>query len=81
MATDQDGNRVEFRKNGTLDEVFGSRFGHLEHMGGNRWFLEIGHADGTSSAFWFSSKDLKKPFWETRQPGRFKPVDSGEKPS
>lgn len=59
--------RTEFNKDGTLDEVVAAAGAHLEHMNGNRWFLSFEHADGTSSAFWFSSKDLKKPFWETRE--------------
>lgn len=60
--------RVDFTDKGTLDEVVSSAGAHLEHMGGNRWFLIFQHADGTETAFWFGSKDLKKPFWETRQP-------------
>ena len=48
-----------------LDEVCG-QYVHLEHMDGNRWFLLVGHKDGTESAFWFGSKDLKRPFWEKR---------------
>lgn len=49
-----------------LDEICGSRGAHLECMGGNRWFLLIGHDDGTETAIWFSSKDLRKPFYERR---------------
>jgi hypothetical protein len=67
--------RVTF-VDGKLDEVVGSRGAHLECMGGKRWFLLIEHDDGTESAFWFSSKDLKKPFWETRSP---RPVPPKEK--
>lgn len=57
--------RVTFEE-GRLDEVVSSRGAHLEHMDGNQWFLIFYHEDGTETAFWFSSKDLKKPFWETR---------------
>lgn len=59
-------NRVVFNLDGTLDEVCSSRGAHLEHMNGNRWFLIFYHEDGTETAFWFNSKDLKKPFWEKR---------------
>jgi len=59
--------RVTF-VDGRLDEVCGSRGAHLEHMHGNRWFLLIGHDDGTETAIWFSSKDLRKPFYERREP-------------
>lgn len=62
------GDRITFDKKGELDEVCGSRFAHLERMGGNNWFLLIGHDDGTETAIWFKSKDLKKPFWEERPP-------------
>jgi hypothetical protein len=61
---------------GRLDEVVGSRGAHLEHMRGNEWFLLIEHDDGSETAIWFSSKDLKKPFWETRPP---RPVPDKEK--
>lgn len=57
--------RREF-KNGKLDEIVGTG-AHLEHMGNGRWFLEIEHADGTSTALWFASRDLLKPFWEIRK--------------
>lgn len=59
--------RVDFTDKGTLDEVVCSAGAHLESMGGNRWFLEFQHEDGTSTALWFASKDLRKPFWETRK--------------
>lgn len=58
--------RVTFYDDGTLDEVYAARGAHLERMGGNRWFLIFYNEDGTEAAFWFTSKDLKKPFWETR---------------
>jgi len=64
---DDDPNRVQFNENGTLDEVCSTRGAHLEHMHGSHWFLSFQHPDGTSSAFWFTSKDLKRPFWETRE--------------
>lgn len=58
--------RTEFNEDGTLDEIVGSGVAHLEHMGGSRWFLEIGHADGTSTALWFTSRSLRRPHWEKR---------------
>ena len=61
--------RVTF-EGGRLDEVFGSRHAHLEHTFGDRWFLLIGHDDGTETAIWFSSRDLRKPFMERREPRR-----------
>jgi hypothetical protein len=60
--------RVDFNEDGTLDEVVSTRGAHLECMGGKRWFLIFYHEDGTESAFWFDSKDLKRPFWEKRGP-------------
>lgn len=60
--------RVDFNSDGTLDEVVAARGAHLEHLGGKRWFLIFCHKDGTDSAFWFESKDLKKPHYETREP-------------
>jgi len=59
--------RVDF-VDGRLDEIVSSRGAHLERMDKNRWFLIFYHDDGTETAIWFSSKDLKKPFWETREP-------------
>jgi len=61
--------RVEF-VSGKLDEIVCSGGAHLEYMGGDRWFLEFVHADGTSTALWFGSRSLRKPFWETREAGR-----------
>ena len=58
--------RVDFKDDGTLDEVFASGGAHLERTSKNRWFLIFYHEDGTSSAFWFKSKELTKPFWEKR---------------
>jgi hypothetical protein len=57
--------RVDFQ-DGCLDEVVAVRGAHLERIGANRWFLSFMHADGTETSIWFSSKDLKKPFMETR---------------
>jgi hypothetical protein len=59
--------RVTF-EDGHLDEVVSSRGAHLERMSGNRWFLIFYHEDGTETAIWFDSKNLRKPFWETREP-------------
>jgi len=42
---------------------------HLENLGGNAWFLECRNADGSSTAIWFTSKDLKRPTMEHRTPG------------
>lgn len=63
-----DPNRVTFNDDDTLDEVCSTRGAHLEHMGGGHWFLIFHHADGTETAIWFKSKDLRKPYWETREP-------------
>lgn len=68
--------RVTFEE-GRLDEVFGSRHAHLECMGKNRWFLLIGHDDGSETAIWFSSKDLRRPFCE-RRPPRSTAIRQGE---
>lgn len=62
-----DPNRVTFNDDGTLDEVCSTKGAHLEHLGGSDWFLSFQHGDGTSSAFWFKSKGLKRPNWETRE--------------
>lgn len=59
--------RVTF-PDGKLDEVCGRGFAHLEHMGNGRWFLLVGHDDGSETALWFSSKDLRKPLYERRTP-------------
>jgi hypothetical protein len=66
------GDRVTFDEKGELDEVVGTGFAHLERMGRNHWFLLIGHKDGTETAIWFDSPNLKKPFWEER-PARKEP--------
>ncbi len=58
--------RVDFCKDGSLDEVYASNGAHLEHMGNGDWFLIFYHEDGSASAFWFESKDLLRPNWETR---------------
>jgi hypothetical protein len=58
--------RVTF-VDGCLDEICGG-FAHLEHMGGKDWFLLIGHDDGTETAVWFRSKDLRRPSYERREP-------------
>lgn len=68
--TDDSPNRVQFNDDGSLDEVYSTKGAHLEHMDGNRWFLSFEHKDGSSSAFWFTSKDLKRPFWEKREPSK-----------
>lgn len=58
--------RVTHTDKGKLDQVFGSRFGHLERLGPSTWFLLIGHADGTETAMWFTSRDLPSLI-ETRE--------------
>lgn len=50
--------RVTYTEAGDLDEIVGSRFAHLERISNKRWFLTIGHADGTETAIWFTSKNL-----------------------
>lgn len=59
--------RVEFQDE-ELDEIVATRGAHLERVGQNRWFIRFSHADGTETALWFSSRDLRKPMWETRRP-------------
>jgi hypothetical protein len=58
--------RISFTDKGQLDEVVASGGAHLEHMGKDRWFLLFCHEDGTETAIWFGSRDLRKPFWEKR---------------
>lgn len=60
--------RVTYDDKGRLDEIVGSRFAHLEHMNKDSWFLLIGHDDGTETALWFTSHDLRKPLIERREP-------------
>lgn len=62
------GERVTFKEDGTLDEVYAAGGAHLERLGTNSWFLIFYHKDGTESAFWFDSKGLRTPFWEKREP-------------
>lgn len=57
--------RVMFEGN-ELEEVFGSGYAHLERTAKNRWCLIVGHNDGSQTAIWFKSKDLRDPFWERR---------------
>ena len=57
--------RREFVK-GKLDEIVSTRGAHLEYMGDSRWFLSFLHEDGTETALWFSSRDLRNPSWEIR---------------
>ncbi len=52
--------------NGKLDEIVSTKGAHLEHMGDSRWFLSFQHDDGTETALWFSSRNLRNPFWEIR---------------
>lgn len=57
--------RVDFIK-GKLDEIVSARGAHLEYLGDKNWYLSFQHADGTETALWFTSKDLRVPMWETR---------------
>lgn len=50
--------RVTFTDKGTLDEIVASGGAQLEHMGGQRWFLEFVNANGSSVAVNFTSPDL-----------------------
>jgi hypothetical protein len=59
--------RIDYQ-DGDLDEIVAARGAHLERLDKNRWFLALYHADGTETAIWFSSKDLRKPSMETRKP-------------
>ena len=69
------GDRVDF-EDGMLDEVYASEGAHLEHMGDGNWFLILYHEDGSASAFWFTSKDLMRPVWETQETKK-KPPEGG----
>lgn len=76
--------RVEFTKSGKLDEIVSSRGAHIEYIGDGLWFLIFGHEDGTETALWFESEDLRKPNWETREarkPAEAVPQGGGETPS
>ena len=50
------GERVQRNDDGSLDEIVGAGLTHIEHLGGNRWFLAIGFADGTEHCLWFNGK-------------------------
>lgn len=51
---------------GKLDEIVSTAGAHLERIDKNRWSLIFYHANGTETALWFTSKDLRTPFWEIR---------------
>lgn len=57
--------RVDFQ-DGELDEIVASGAAHLERLDKDRWFLIFTHGDGSQTALWFTSKDLRKPAWEKR---------------
>lgn len=59
--------RVSYDDKGQMDEVVGSRGAHLERLGKHDWFLSIEHADGSSTALWFTSKNFPS-LMETREP-------------
>lgn len=48
--------RVDYDDKDRLDEIVGCGVTHLERLSKNSWFLSIGHADGSSTALWFTSK-------------------------
>lgn len=60
--------RVATEADGRLDEIVAAAGAHLEYLGDNRWFLSMFHADGTETAIWFGSKDLRRPMMEKRLP-------------
>ena len=60
--------RVDYDESGKLDEVVATGGAHLEYMGSSQWFLSLTHADGSETAIWFKSKNLRNPFMETREP-------------
>lgn len=64
--------RVTWEEDGSLDEIVGTKGVHLEYLGGKRWYLSVGHEDGSQSVFWFKSNTLKRPFWEKREPPKAK---------
>lgn len=49
-------NRVQFNRDGSLDEVVTDGGAHLEHMGDKRWFLSCRRKDGSEFCVWFSGK-------------------------
>jgi hypothetical protein len=55
--------RVTLDDKGEPDEIFGSRFGHLERLRRDEWFLLVGHEDGTETAVRISGKIVG---WEKR---------------
>ena len=59
--------RVTFVR-GQLDEIVGTGTAHLERLASGRWFLSIGHDDGSETAIWFESESLRRPFIERRHP-------------
>ena len=60
--------RVDYDDKGRLDEVVGIGVTHLERLGRNDWYLSIGHADGSETALWFTSKNFPD-LMETRLTG------------
>ena len=49
-------NRIEYKDDGSLDEIVTDGGAHLEHMSGRYWFLNCTRADGSSFAIWFTGK-------------------------
>jgi hypothetical protein len=49
-------NRLEFRKNGKLDDVVTDGGAHFERLNKNAWFLNCIRADGTSFSVWIKGK-------------------------
>lgn len=65
----QDANNGTDRRdfiNGKLNEIVSTKGAHLEYMGESQWFLSFQHEDGTETAIWFTSRNLRNPFWEIR---------------
>jgi hypothetical protein len=58
-------NRVQFNKNGTLNEVVTDGGAHLEQMSDKHWFLAMQRADGSEYCVWFKGKIT---FQEEREP-------------
>lgn len=50
------GERVQLGDDGKLDEIVSCGTAHLEHMGGQSWFLSMGFADGSEHCVWFRGK-------------------------
>lgn len=54
--------------NGTLEEIASSKGAHLENLGDGRWYLAFQHGDGSETVVRFTSRDLRTPTIEQREP-------------